>query len=83
MFAPIPESQIVLQKQQTSWRTKWDSNSRFGQRIFAFENSTEFRASIAKLGPRENFLPTGTATQLSSVHLCRTCLIQAPRHGAA
>jgi len=33
------------------WRTKWDSNSRFDQRDFAFENSTEFRASVAKLGP--------------------------------
>jgi hypothetical protein len=42
---------VTVQKQQASWRTKWDSNSRFGQRNFAFENSTEFRASIAKLGP--------------------------------
>jgi len=25
-------------------------HSRFGQRNFAFENSTEFRASVAKLG---------------------------------
>jgi hypothetical protein len=33
-----------LRKQQTSWRTKWDSNSRFDQRNFAFENSTKFRA---------------------------------------
>jgi hypothetical protein len=29
---------------------KWDSNSRFDQRKFAFKNSTEFRASVAKFG---------------------------------
>jgi hypothetical protein len=47
----FPNRGRILQKRQTSWRTKWDSNLRFGQTNFAFENSTEFRASVDKLGP--------------------------------
>ena len=64
MFAPIQKSKMGMQNQQTSWRSKWDSNSRFGRRIFGFENSIEFRASIAKFGPRENFPPKVLSTLL-------------------
>ena len=63
-FAVFPLRQFSMQKRQTSWRSKWDSNSRSGRRIFGFENSIEFRASIAKLGPRENFPPKVLSTLL-------------------
>ena len=32
-LARIPDTKISVEKQSTSWRTKWDSNSRSGQEI--------------------------------------------------
>ena len=51
--ATISERKISPEKQRTSWRSKWDSNSRFGQRNFAFENATEFRAAVANWSPEK------------------------------
>ena len=37
--ATIPETEISLEKQRTSWRRGWDSNPRYGTRTTVFETA--------------------------------------------